>query len=134
MRPTLISMLSNTERSTLVTMIHLGSSSSSPETLSESRLASEAEFGLKLRLFVAITISSMSSKESKESWSILLAGRLDLKELPLMVTNWAKSLRDGQDKDLGNAWNKKLNWYKNKRTISQKFGFFFFSKYSCGSN
>ena len=66
--PTFISMLSNTEGSTLVTMIHLGSSSSSPETLSESRLASEAEFGLKLRLLVAITISSMSSKESNESW------------------------------------------------------------------
>ena len=105
-------MLSNTEGSTLVTMIHLGSSSSSPETLSESRLASEAEFGLKLRLLVAMTISSMSSKESKESWSILLAGRPDLKELPLILTNSrAKSLRDGQEVDLGNVWKlkKKLN-------------------------
>jgi len=83
-----------------VTMIHLGSSSSSPDTLSESRLASEAEFGLRLRLFVAITISSISSKESKESWSMLLAGRLDLRELPLMVINLAKSLLEGQDGDL----------------------------------
>ncbi len=48
-------------------------------------LASEAALlGLRLRLLVAITISSMSSNESNESWSMLLAGRPDLRLLPLM--------------------------------------------------
>jgi len=31
---------------------------------------------------------------------MLLAGRLDLRELPLMVINLAKSLLEGQDGDL----------------------------------
>ena len=101
-----MSKLSNTVLSTLVTMMDLGSSSSSPETLSESLLASEAlPLGLRLRLLVAMTISSMSSNESKESWSMLLAGRLERSELPLILTlpafSSSKFVRVGKDTDFG---------------------------------
>ena len=90
---TLMSSLSNTLRSTLVTISDLGSSSPAGWCGLTVRWSPGDPVLLPFKLMLAVfmtNMSSMSSNESKESCSMLLAGRL-LRKWLLRIANLQKN-------------------------------------------